>query len=169
MLKLDLGRLEQLRRLAIEGEIAPGDPVWAGMEAELQGPVTARLDAQQAGADVVVRGRVAGSVALECRRCLKPLVVPVETEVTLLFRAGVDEREAEDEEVYALPARGGELDLREPLREQFLLALPQFVVCDEGCRGLCPTCGVDRNEVSCDCSASAVDERWGPLRRLEQD
>jgi len=169
MLKLDLGRLGQERRLVIEGEIAPSDPVWEGMDAVLEGPVTARLEAQQAGADVVVRGRLEGAVAVECRRCLKPLVLPVETEVTLLFRAGVDEQQAEDEEVYALPARGSELDLREPLREQFLLALPQFVVCDEGCRGLCPTCGVDRNEVSCDCGTSAVDERWGPLRRLKQD
>jgi uncharacterized protein len=50
------------------------------------------------------------------------------------------------------------------VREAWLLAVPGFVTCRDGCRGLCPTCGADRNETACGCAERVVDERWAALR-----
>src|ERR671915_583128 len=38
---------------------------------------------------------------------------------------------------------GDELDLRAWARDALALALPTQIVCDEECRGLCPTCGAN--------------------------
>lgn len=169
MLQFDLGRLERERKLRLEAVVAPDDPMWQGTGIELTRPLDVELEAQQAGPDVVVRGEIAGEVALACRRCLRPVRVEVDDEVSALYRAGVDALEAEEEEVYPLPARGRELDVRELVREQLLLAVPQYAVCSESCRGLCSRCGVNLNEGECACGESEVDDRWGPLRKLKLD
>jgi len=118
---------------------------------------------------VVVRGRVRGTVELPCRRCLATVRRDIEEPVTLVFRAGVAPVEAEASEVYPLPARGGELDLAEPLREHVLLAVPQFATCSETCRGLCPRCGSNLSVGACACGEREPDARWAALRRLELD
>ena len=43
------------------------------------------------------------------------------------------------------------IDLGEMIREQLFLGLPMKRLCSEGCQGLCPSCGVDRNASSCQC------------------
>ena len=46
---------------------------------------------------------------------------------------------------------GGELDLGAELRDEILLAMPISPLCREGCKGLCPVCGGNRNNLACDC------------------
>ncbi len=166
MLTVDLARLQRAVRLEIDAQVDPSDPLLAGADARLAGPLDVRLEAHQAGADVVVRGWLRGALELDCARCLKPVRQELDEEITLLYVEGVDPAAAEDQEVYALPEKGWTLDLGPAIREHVLLAAPRFAVCREACRGLCPTCGADRNEVTCDCGESMVDERWAALRRL---
>ncbi len=169
MLKVDLGRLERQRRLRLEAEVDPDDPIWAGTGIDLARPLDVRLEAQQVGQDVVVRGRLEGEAALECRRCLMAVRVPIGEEVAVLYQTGLDPVEAEEAEVYPLPARGTELDLAPMVREQVVLAVPAFAVCSEACRGLCPTCGRNLNEGPCDCRPTVTDERWAALRKPKSD
>ena len=169
MLAVDLVRLERQRRARLDEEVAPQDPIWAGTEVQLARPLEVHLEAQLVGHDVVVRGELRGEAALECRRCLVPVRVPVVVDVAVLYQAGVEAAEAEESEVYPLPARGSELDLRPMVREQVVLAVPAYAECTESCRGLCPTCGRNLNEGSCDCAPVEEDERWAALRRLKSD
>lgn len=169
MLKVDLGVLAQRHRIRIDAEVPADDPLWDPLPWRFAEPVVLRLDVQQAGPDVVVRGRVFGRVALSCRRCLKPVPFALDEELTFLYRSGVRGVEAEAEEVYALPERGLELDLGPAVREHVLLAVPQFVICDEACRGFCPRCGTNLNEASCDCVVEEEDPRWAALRRLRSE
>ncbi len=59
---------------------------------------------------------------------------------------------------------GTEIDLEPLCTEQLILSLPTRALCAEECRGLCPTCGADRNEDACSCSATPPDPRWAALR-----
>jgi uncharacterized protein len=59
-----------------------------------------------------------------------------------------------------------EIDLSFGVRESLLLALPMKVLCSEDCKGLCPHCGANLNEESCDCVAETIDPRWAELRKL---
>lgn len=166
MLKVDLGELARKRRLQIDASVPADSALVAQAEFQLVAPLEVQLDVQQATNDVVVRGRLEGEAEIACRRCLVPVRTPIDQEVTWLFRDGVTPAEAEAEEVYALPAKGHELDLSNALREHLLLAVPEFVECQEACKGLCPHCGVNLNETTCSCETSQTDERWAALKQL---
>lgn len=168
MLKADLGLLRRQRRLEVEAEIPAEDPVWGEAGIVLKEPLWVALEVQQAGSDVVVRGRLEGKAALSCRRCLEPVEQVISEEVTWLFRSGISEAEAELEEVYALPAKGRELDLLPAVWEQVALAVPEYVLCEPGCLGLCPSCGGNRNQEECGCAEPEIDDRWAALRRQSE-
>lgn len=167
MLELDLRRLEREGALRIEARLPADDPLWQGTELSLRGPLTVRAEARRAGHDVLVELEFEGELAIPCRRCMDEVMVGVAERDTLFFRSGLSDAEAEAQDVYALPSRARELSLREPLREHVLLAAPRHVICREACLGLCPRCGANRNEVTCDCGGTEEDARWAPLRRLQ--
>jgi uncharacterized protein len=169
MLLVDLNRLEREGRARIDGDLATNDPFWNGTDLTPRAPLALRLEAQQAGPDVVVRGQLTGEFERTCRRCLEPVVAGIEEDIGLLYRAGSSEAEVDEPaDVLPLP-RAATLDLTEPLREHVLLAVPRYVLCGEDCRGLCPRCGTNWNTAECQCAVDGEDDRWAPLRRLKMD
>ena len=62
--------------------------------------------------------------------------------------------------------RDGVIDLRELVREQLYLQLPMKPLCQPECRGLCPSCGANRNVVACTCAQRPPDPRLAALRDL---
>jgi uncharacterized protein len=169
MLTVDLARLDRQGRLEIEADLPPDFPLAKGKDIRLRGPLAVRLEATRAGHDLLVRGRLTGGVEIQCRRCLEPVVQQIDDEVSFIFRASIDQFTAERDEVYILPAGAREVDLTDAVREQLLLSIPEFVVCREECRGLCPRCGIDLNKGTCTCEESEIDERWAPFRKLKSD
>jgi uncharacterized protein len=169
MLKVDLGQLARKKRLLIDATVPADDALFHGVIFEMRGPLEVRLEAQQAGNDVLVRGTLEGEAELACRRCLEAVTVPLSEEVALLFREGVSEADAEAAEMYPLPEKGLELDLTNAIREHLVLAVPEFVICQEECKGLCPSCGTNLNENTCSCEPEQVDHRWAALLKPGKD
>jgi uncharacterized protein len=108
---------------------------------------------------------------MPCARCLDPVAYRLEEQFDLLFRpTGVDAAAAEhaistsDTEIGYY--EGGRLALEDVLREQVLLSLPARALCQQECKGLCPSCGRNRNTEVCDCNRSQVDARWTALADL---
>ncbi|MFC1988292.1 DUF177 domain-containing protein [Chloroflexota bacterium] len=58
------------------------------------------------------------------------------------------------------------LDLTEAVRQYALLAIPMKPLCRQDCAGLCPSCGINLNQVSCDCPPGPTDPRWLGLSKL---
>jgi uncharacterized protein len=125
------------------------------------------------GADLAVR-RVTGGYLVDlsarvgaygpCSRCLKEAVLDLtaeEEEFVPTSDEGWDERDLspfiEDQVV----------DVAGLAREAIVLALPNLVLCDDACAGLCPTCGNDLNRGPCGCPPPEPSDRWGKLRELE--
>lgn len=169
MLTVDLARLERLGRLRIETELPPDFTLWEEGDVALSGPLEVRLEARRAGRDLLVEGRLAGEVVINCRRCLEPVRQRIDEEVSFFFRAGIDRLAAEREEIYVLPEGVREVDLTDAVREHLLLSVPRFVECRAECRGLCPRCGVNLNDGTCSCEESDTDERWTPFHGLKLD
>lgn len=167
MLKVDLVHLARNQRLHVDVDVPPDDELVRGLAFDMQGRLKVQLDAQQAGKDVVVRGTIGGEAELACRRCLLPVRVPIDEEVALLYREGVSEADAEAEEIYPLPAKANEVDLSGAIREHLVLAVPEFAVCRDACKGLCPSCGANLNETTCSCESTEVDHRWAALMQLK--
>ncbi len=122
------------------------------------------------------RGRLQARLSLRCGRCLEPFVCDLDEDLDLFYMPrGADADDEEQEQDVALSDRDmvvayyadERIDLGETVREQVHLAVPLRRLCREDCRGLCPSCGVDRNTASCDCRpAETTDERLAPLRKL---
>jgi uncharacterized protein len=72
-------------------------------------------------------------------------------------------------EIYPLPSRGDELDLKPAVREQLVLRTPDYVLCSDSCLGLCPTCGAELNRRRCGCVPEAGDSPWGALKNIKFD
>ncbi|HEX2077876.1 MAG TPA: DUF177 domain-containing protein [Longimicrobium sp.] len=168
MLKVSLAALDR-GEVRVREQVPPDDPMWEGAAVELAAPLEVDLTARSVGDGVLARGRLRTTVRLACRRCLASVEQPVDESVDMLFDTlGPDEEEAEGE-VYPLPARGDELDLREAVREQLLLRAPEFAVCRDECRGLCPGCGADRNQGECGCAPEPAASPWDALKSVTFD
>ena len=62
----------------------------------------------------------------------------------------------------------GDVDLVQVAREQIYLNLPLKSVCRDDCKGLCATCGANRNRIECACSGDQPDPRLAPLLELKK-
>lgn len=164
MLSYDIRELER-QAVRVDGELAPDDPIWAEGDARPATPVHASGRLSKAGSGQYYwSGRITGSAHGSCRRCLADLVVPVSEDVHVIFVEAGDEV-AEDPDAYRVPAHAITIDLRPAVREQWLLAAPEFALCREDCKGLCPRCGADLNAGPCGCPPE-TDRRWDALRTL---
>ncbi|MGH8987067.1 MAG: YceD family protein [Acidimicrobiales bacterium] len=108
---------------------------------------------------VMVTGTVGARWEGLCRRCASPVGGMLRIPVRERF-AEQRGRDPEDEEAY--PIVDDELDLGPMVRDAVVLELPLAPLCREGCQGLCPGCGCDRNEERCHCEAPR-DPRWANL------
>ena len=170
MLRLDLAKLGREGSAQVDARVPADDPLWHETEVAFDGPVDVRLRATHAGTgEIVVRGTVKGRLRQECRRCLEPVPGKFSEEVTMVFVPSTSEGAEEDGDVRLFDDHVAELDLSDSVREEILLSIDLFVVCDPDCRGLCPQCGVNRNIESCSCTTEESDPRWDALRALKEE
>ena len=120
---------------------------------------------------IFARVRLATDFALDCRRCLEDAISPVKLEFDAEFFPSVDVVTGlavviPDDDLAFVIDHNHELDLAEAVRQELLLALPMYPLCDPDCEGLCPTCGANRNADPCDCDDSEPDPRMASLKGL---
>src|SRR5512144_3109315 len=162
-------------------EMIAGDR--AGYRARGPAHVEARLE--KLGRRVRIEAEASAPLTGACRRCLAPVSVdlPIDFELTLVPAEGSDEDEGglelhdhdkgtkggsfsahdAEEETYT----GKAIDLDPIVREQVLLELPEYPVCDEQCKGLCPVCGANLNDRECGCDRHVPDPRWAGLKNVK--
>jgi uncharacterized protein len=123
--------------------------------------------------DIRLAGELATSLELSCARCLEPVIQKVSRSFDLLYRpqgadAGHEELSVTDAEAEIGYYQGKGLLLEDALREQVLLTVPLKVICREDCKGLCPSCGKNRNSESCSCAQPHEDPRWAALKEIRE-
>jgi uncharacterized protein len=112
---------------------------------------------------VLVSLELQAPLAAECGRCLEAVTETLEVSLAELF---VYEPDPEDDE---LPVLDGDfVDLEPVLRDAVVLALPLNPICDEGCAGLCVTCGARLDDVEPDHRHEELDPRWAALSGLQE-
>lgn len=110
---------------------------------------------------VLVRGTLSGSVETPCHRCTEPANIELHHDFDI-FEAHEDTDVLDGEEDARLRLVGPEweLNIAALLWEEFVLAIPEKILCADMCLGLCPHCGKNRNMDPCACASS---ERTSPL------
>jgi uncharacterized protein len=144
-----------------------------GDEIELTKPLNGQVKFHKTGPEVVVLGEFETSLIVPCTRCLAEVEVPVTFEIEETFVPTIDvttglqlPRDQEIDEATLINEQHI-LDLTEVVRQSLYLNQPSQVLCQPDCLGLCPHCGANRNEESCDCEEEQIDARWSDLQTLK--
>jgi uncharacterized protein len=140
-------------------------------DVRLTEPAEVRGRIKRSGKEVELRGELRAKVEAVCSRCLKPVEFPIQAEFAERFVPAVswraeEQHELQEEDLNLSVFDGEAIELDDLVREEILLAMPGHVLCREDCKGLCPTCGIDRNTGSCQCEFSDGDSRWEKLKNL---
>lgn len=107
-----------------------------------------------------VQGEISGLIHTDCARCASP--------VKYSFQALFDERFSDrlqdnDEDSEILPYESGKIELTPYFKQTILLEAPTIYICSKECKGLCPSCGINWNEQTCDCDNERIDPRLADL------
>ena len=149
-------------RVPVQGKVAlPED--FQNMEISFVEDAVFSGTLENIGGVLELSGDVSGSFTVPCARCMK--------EVAENYRVSVNETLAhEDAEVSdrddVIPFSGNSVDLGSAIWPNVLLALGTKYLCKPDCKGLCPMCGVDLNEASCNCKHDDIDPRLAGLADL---
>jgi uncharacterized protein len=128
--------------------------------------VQTEISVQPQSGGALVRGTLRGSVQLRCDRCAERFEIPVQASIEL-FETLPKEGEPEEDSRLQLVDDALVLDLGSLLWEEFVLSLPVKPLCNEQCKGICPKCGQNFNEGSCDCARDEGDPRLAVFRDLK--
>ena len=133
-------------------------------------PVDIECQLFKVNREVVVYGAVRSAVRLTCSRCAEEFVLPLRLALEAIFlpvqalsSKRATELEEGDADVYSYTEPV--IDVAEMVRDKLFLSIPLQPHCMVGCKGLCPSCGANRNVIGCQCA----EERLGsPLELLKE-
>ena len=128
-------------------------------------PVEGDLLLESVVEGILATGRLRGTLALRCARCLKDFDQEAHVDVHELFSSSP---ESDDEDVYPLDPQGS-LDPEQMVRDALGVELPFSPLHSPDCQGLCSICGGDRNLGECPGDHPEVDPRWADLDLVLHD
>lgn len=132
---------------------------------EVVRPFAFHFDAHKMREDAYLRGEMDGEIELECGRCVARYRQPLRESFSLVLESAAGRVPADPEGAAALKRdgmclgeeieagwyRGSEVRLDAYFVEIVSLGMPVQPLCRDDCLGLCPRCGIDRNESPCSC------------------
>lgn len=127
----------------------------AGEEVRFTKPVEVQGSAVFTGEDFFLKGSIRAEYVATCCRCLKEAPSEMSISFTEEFAKNEDENHP-DRYLY----RGESLELGQMIGDLISLNTPMRHLCSEDCKGLCPSCGADRNLSECGCPRTDQDDAY---------
>ncbi len=173
-MKINLRRLEEERDG--RGSLTAEEPVTVTDAFDTQRTVDCRIELswERHGGVFFFHGGLAGELPTQCHLCLEEVPTPMNGNFDVVVRKGGvrgsndDEGGVETKDLVTLPPSQYEFSFDQYIIENLIVNIPMQIICKEDCKGLCPQCGINRNQSSCDCTDTA-DPRWDALRKLKND
>ena len=129
------------------------------IKAQLDGTVTCT------GGVLALECSVKTQISTSCARCLKEIELPLDFDFSETLVLAGQESSADADSVIFF--EGKEIDVGELAINNLLLNLSTKYLCKDDCLGLCPKCGKNLNEGSCDCDFVEIDPRWEKLKNFK--
>ncbi|ULO05141.1 DUF177 domain-containing protein [Paenibacillus sp. 19GGS1-52] len=130
-------------------------------------PLSVDLKALPAGTDCVqVVGKLSGDVDMMCSRCLTEVKRYMNIPFAETFKWLKQPVLPEDEDGELIYIKDESVDLIPYVEENFVLHLPDSVLCKADCLGLCQKCGQNLNEGTCSCDNTVIDPRLAGLKNF---
>ena len=142
---------------SFEGEVEVDSFEYGPDAYRFEGPLSWRIDVSNTGDALLVSGSVSGRAHTDCARCLEDAAYDLNGEVEGYFLLeNAEQPEGAEEEFDRLP-ENHVLDVESLLIAALVFELPIMPLCDEDCKGLCPSCGANLNEGPCGCEKAESD------------
>ena len=159
----------EIHRVVVSKTYAPGELDFRGAEFRQLKPLQVGAVAELVGGEIRIRGHFDTVLGISCDRCLGPVEMPIDRDFDLFYRsvasiARDEEIEVPEDEMEVGFYSGEGVELNDVITEQVILAVPMKVVCGPDCRGLCPTCGANRNSEPCGCPPAEPDSPFAALK-----
>ena len=137
-----------------------------GVECRAVTPVSVKFTVLPAANGIFVQGTIHGKVILPCSRCLEDVSLNLENDFDFFDPLPVGNDDPKDG---LLREENGvmEFDIIALVWEQFIIIMPDKIVCSPSCKGLCPQCGENLNTGICICTEETGDIRLSALRNLK--
>ena len=98
----------------------------------------------------------------QCDRCAAPAEKQISVPMAHTLVASLN---SEDDADAYIVVPDGKLDLEQLTWENLMLFLPSKLLCRDDCKGICPQCGKNLNEGTCECKKE-IDPRFAALLDL---
>jgi uncharacterized protein len=120
-------------------------------------PISYAIHLSRADSLVIAAGRISLKVELSCSRCLECFMFLLNPEFDISISPAQlkklpAEMELQKEDLDKEFYDGEVIDLDAIIQHQIILAMPFYPLCREDCKGLCPHCGINKNQETCQCS-----------------
>ena len=152
-------------------ELSPDELDLEDSDLSLKSGVHVTGEVEKTAAELMVRGSITGDGEIECSRCLDPVEQKLKIDFQVSFVtpehfSADKENEVGEADLDTDILEGDRIDIKDIVREQILLNIPEQVFCRPDCKGLCPKCGANRNLIDCNCDLNETDPRWAALKNL---
>lgn len=139
-----------------------------GLEEPFINKVNINVSLQKLHNQIVLETELLLNAHFECDRCNSDFNTTLETKYKTIYLFGNNPDETDEPlNVTYLQVDASEIVLDDDIHDYALLAIPMKKLCKDDCKGLCPECGKNLNEGSCDCKNHIIDARWLPLQDLK--
>lgn len=128
-------------------------------------PISFEVTVTNTSAGVVASGQVHATVSTECSRCLERFEMPLDGEVEA-FYVGPAHANEMPEEQQVEPIRDARIDLAPAIMTALVVEAPFAPIHAEDCKGICPTCGANRNVEECGCAEDDGESPFAALKDL---
>jgi uncharacterized protein len=145
-----------------------------GDNLELAQPIAGRVRLVRTNRGILAFADLHAALALECSRCLREIVHPVEVRLEEEYLPALDLATGrplpiDDEPDLARLTDHHELDLEPAVRDAILLAEPIAPLCEPDCPGLCIVCGLRLDDGAHDHPGDDIDPRMEALRAFRAE
>ena len=174
-MKLDISEIMTHVGMRFPYEI--DEPPMVDEDIECAEPVKGKIIFTNTGNALIIEGKFSTEVVVACCRCLdyyqEPISVLIEEQFEMESRSVgprgryqqvvIEEDENPDS---GKLFEGTLFDLSELLRQGITLGLPSQPLHKPDCKGLCPQCGQNRNEIDCGCKTDSAHPALAGLKSL---
>jgi uncharacterized protein len=168
---IDIRELEQ--KPVVFSQSVPAGKIPFNADFEQLTPLesSGRAELQSSTDEIRVQGTLQVTLGMTCDRCAEPFQQIIDQEFDLIYAPPPETNPGAEIAIGPSDSNiaffeGNGLELNDILQEQVLLAIPLQRLCRADCKGICPTCGQNRNETDCQCRERIVDDRWSALKNL---
>ena len=134
---------------------------FCGEDLNIVSPVTVKGSAVNYEGKINVKLSITAEVERICSRCLESFREKVQVDSDYVF---VKEAKDDKEDYYIY--KNDRADITDLVLCDIAAKLDMKPLCNVNCKGLCPVCGKNKNNIDCQCKSEEVDPRMQALSKL---